>query len=223
VGVTEEWGLSNVVCVFGVVCGSWAVRFFFFFPFLPFCCSPLLTLPSSHSMYINNIGTVTLTLATSSPSPNAADDPAKWANRQQAHLVSVLSVANCLGRLFVGYSSDLFTHHVPRGLRFSRIWWLGTFPSLPFFSFPTVSSLTPTLSLSVPFHLSLALSLPHSRHRPPPHPLPIPRLPLNLRNLPLNRRSRPPDLPPRTSVRLPLRQRARGMFGTVRNEELFGE
>jgi hypothetical protein len=41
----------------------------------------------------------------------------------QAHLVSLLSICNCLGRLAAGFSSDFMTHHCPNHMRFARIWW----------------------------------------------------------------------------------------------------
>ncbi|KAL8283172.1 hypothetical protein RQP46_005950 [Phenoliferia psychrophenolica] len=68
-------------------------------------------------MYINNVGTVTRTL-----SPLDAD-PRKVA-AAQAHLVSLLSVFNCLGRLTAGFVSDYFLHSSPLHLRFARVWWL---------------------------------------------------------------------------------------------------
>ncbi|GAA6061697.1 hypothetical protein JCM10212_005989 [Sporobolomyces blumeae] len=68
-------------------------------------------------MVINNLGTVTVTLADSDAEPR---DVA----RMQAHLVSLLSVCNCLGRLAVGFLSDIFLHHVPERFRFARVWWL---------------------------------------------------------------------------------------------------
>ncbi|GAA5925718.1 hypothetical protein JCM10213_008867 [Rhodosporidiobolus nylandii] len=70
-------------------------------------------------MFINNIGLVALTLSSSDGDP----DPRSIA-RSQAHLVSLLSVFNCLGRLFVGFASDTFLHHVPQRMRFARVWWL---------------------------------------------------------------------------------------------------
>lgn len=44
----------------------------------------------------------------------------------QAHLVSLLSVFNCLGRLASGFVSDFFLHQAPLHLRCARVWWLGT-------------------------------------------------------------------------------------------------
>ncbi|GAA6001908.1 hypothetical protein JCM10207_002374 [Rhodosporidiobolus poonsookiae] len=73
-------------------------------------------------MFINNLGTVALTLASSS-SPSGEPDPVQ-VGRAQAHLVSLLSVANCLGRLFVGGASDGVLHHGPKRTRFARVWWL---------------------------------------------------------------------------------------------------
>ncbi|GAA5949666.1 hypothetical protein JCM3765_002746 [Sporobolomyces pararoseus] len=68
-------------------------------------------------MVINNLGTVTVTLA------DEGTDPRSIA-KMQAHLVSLLSICNCLGRLAVGFTSDLFLHHVPERYRFARVWWL---------------------------------------------------------------------------------------------------
>lgn len=69
-------------------------------------------------MVINNLGTVTVTLA------DEGTDPRSIAT-MQAHLVSLLSICNCLGRLAVGFSSDFFLHHAPPRFRFARVWWLG--------------------------------------------------------------------------------------------------
>ncbi|GAA6032830.1 hypothetical protein JCM8097_000817 [Rhodosporidiobolus ruineniae] len=71
-------------------------------------------------MYINNLGTVILTLA----SADGADPDLKSVAASQAYLVSLLSLMNCAGRLTVGFSSDLSTHHAPLKLRFARIWWI---------------------------------------------------------------------------------------------------
>ncbi|GAA5835447.1 hypothetical protein JCM3766R1_004789 [Sporobolomyces carnicolor] len=68
-------------------------------------------------MVINNLGTVTVTLA------DEGTDPRCIAT-MQAHLVSLLSICNCLGRLAVGFSSDFFLHHAPPRFRFARVWWL---------------------------------------------------------------------------------------------------
>lgn len=70
-------------------------------------------------MFINNVGTVARTL-----SPLDAD-PREVATAQ-AHLVSLLSIFNCLGRLTSGFVSDYALHHAPSGFRFARVWWLGT-------------------------------------------------------------------------------------------------
>ncbi|GAA5958967.1 hypothetical protein JCM21900_000713 [Sporobolomyces salmonicolor] len=68
-------------------------------------------------MMINNLGTVTITLADENADSRAV-------GRAQAHLVSLLSVCNCLGRLAVGLGSDFFLHHAPTKFRFARVWWL---------------------------------------------------------------------------------------------------
>ncbi|GAA5995010.1 uncharacterized protein JCM10292_004485 [Rhodotorula paludigena] len=67
-------------------------------------------------MYINNLGTIALTL-----SPPETD-PSQVA-LVQSRLVSLLSIFNCLGRLAIGLTADFFTHHAPV-CRFARIWWL---------------------------------------------------------------------------------------------------
>ncbi|KAK4057194.1 hypothetical protein OIO90_001689 [Microbotryomycetes sp. JL221] len=66
--------------------------------------------------YINNLGSIAKTLASS----HMSDSDVALA---QASLVSYLSLANCLGRLTVGFLSDMSLHRLPRGLRFSRVWW----------------------------------------------------------------------------------------------------
>lgn len=71
-------------------------------------------------MVINNLGTVTVTLA------EEGTDPRSIAT-MQAHLVSLLSICNCLGRLAVGFLSDIFLHHVPERYQFARVWWLCTY------------------------------------------------------------------------------------------------
>ncbi|GAA5835181.1 hypothetical protein JCM11251_006637 [Rhodosporidiobolus azoricus] len=86
--------------------------FWWLFSFLGLCSGVGL-------MYINNLGTMTTTLASLDPSA----DPLVT-SRSQAHLVSLLSIFNCIGRLFVGFCSDFSTHHSPAKLRFARIWWL---------------------------------------------------------------------------------------------------
>ena len=73
----------------------------------------------AHFAVINNIGTVTRTL-----SPLDADS--RKVAAAQAHLVSLLSVFNCLGRLASGFVSDFFLHQAPLHLRCARVWWLGT-------------------------------------------------------------------------------------------------
>lgn len=75
--------------------------------------------------YINNLGTVLRSLASSSSSSStyptlAVDDLA----RTQSHLVSVLSIFNCLGRLSSGFGSDYFVHHENRRRRISRVHWM---------------------------------------------------------------------------------------------------
>ncbi|SGY60781.1 BQ5605_C007g04484 [Microbotryum silenes-dioicae] len=91
-------------------------------------------------MFINNIGTQVATfLIGENPrtvaasqvrsSPRSAkvtnDDSGlnSGQNPLQAHLVSLLSICNCLGRLAAGFSADHFTHHVSVEWRFQRIWW----------------------------------------------------------------------------------------------------
>lgn len=66
-------------------------------------------------LYINNLGTVTRSLAGPlSPRQVAA---------HQATLVSLLSVFNCAGRLVSGGLSDFFLHRAPPRWRFPRVWW----------------------------------------------------------------------------------------------------
>lgn len=69
-------------------------------------------------MYINNLGTVTRSLAGKGTSPS---DIAV----SQASLVSLLSLFNCLGRISVGSVSDYAVHRAPTRWRFSRVWWNG--------------------------------------------------------------------------------------------------
>ncbi|KAM0789266.1 hypothetical protein ACM66B_000108 [Microbotryomycetes sp. NB124-2] len=66
--------------------------------------------------FINNIGLVTKTLA-----PKYMSDV--QVASYQAGLVSLLSLANCFGRLSVGFLSDVSVHRLPRRWRFSRVWW----------------------------------------------------------------------------------------------------
>lgn len=66
-------------------------------------------------MYINNVGTMAQALATADVSTITA---------MQAHLVTVLSIANCIGRLFSGFTSDYFAHHAHDSVRFPRLAWL---------------------------------------------------------------------------------------------------
>lgn len=70
---------------------------------------------------INNLGTVVRALSPSSPSvPNSAI--------LQSRLVSLLSIFNCLGRLFSGFGSDYLLHH--RLLPLPRVFWLPLTASL---------------------------------------------------------------------------------------------
>ncbi|KDE07679.1 hypothetical protein MVLG_02139 [Microbotryum lychnidis-dioicae p1A1 Lamole] len=71
-------------------------------------------------MYINNVGTLVRTLALS---PGSSDQPPWHVAVQQAKLVSLLSVFNCLGRLLTGFLSDFMLHRAPAKWMFSRIWW----------------------------------------------------------------------------------------------------
>ncbi|SGY13392.1 BQ5605_C010g05851 [Microbotryum silenes-dioicae] len=71
-------------------------------------------------MYINNVGTLVRTLALS---PGSSDQPPWHVAVQQANLVSLLSVFNCLGRLLTGFLSDFMLHRAPAKWMFSRIWW----------------------------------------------------------------------------------------------------
>lgn len=69
-------------------------------------------------MYINNLGTVTRSLA---PKHALPADVAM----SQASLVSLLSIFNCLGRIVTGSLSDYAVHRAPNRWRFSRVWWNG--------------------------------------------------------------------------------------------------
>lgn len=68
-------------------------------------------------MYLNNIGTIAVTLSHSNT------DDSEDTHATQVYLVSLLSVANCLGRLCAGFLSDFSTHRAPLHLRFARIRW----------------------------------------------------------------------------------------------------
>lgn len=72
---------------------------------------------STSAYLFPNCSTITITLA----SLSAMEQREVVAS--QAHLVSLLSVCNCLGRLAAGFSSDYMTHHCPNHMRFARIWW----------------------------------------------------------------------------------------------------
>lgn len=74
-------------------------------------------------MFINNIGSVAQTLA---PTTASSTDVAAL----QAHLVTILSVFNCGGRLLSGFSSDYIVHHAPQRWRFSRGWFLSAMSAL---------------------------------------------------------------------------------------------
>ncbi|KAK4054917.1 hypothetical protein OIV83_000841 [Microbotryomycetes sp. JL201] len=68
-------------------------------------------------MYLNNLGTIIVTL-----SHGTNLTPAQ-VSKAQAHLVSLLSICNCLGRLAVGFAGDWCSHHCPAEWRFPRIRW----------------------------------------------------------------------------------------------------
>lgn len=94
------------------------------------CEFPVAPKPTSLTRFsfadLNNLGTITVTLALNEMDPSAV-------LKAQSHLVSLLSICNCLGRLGSGFASDYCTYHCPAGLRFARIWWFGelisVFPS----------------------------------------------------------------------------------------------
>ncbi|SCV69943.1 BQ2448_1337 [Microbotryum intermedium] len=103
---------DEVICVSG-----WALAkeldFWLLFTYNGLCSSCGL-------MYINNVGTLIRTLA---QSPSVHEQPPWHVAVQQANLVSLLSVFNCLGRLLTGILSDYMLHRAPEKWRFSRIWW----------------------------------------------------------------------------------------------------
>ncbi|KAK4058021.1 hypothetical protein OIO90_000760 [Microbotryomycetes sp. JL221] len=68
-------------------------------------------------MYLNNLGTIIVTLAFGTNLTPAE------VSKAQAHLVSLLSICNCLGRLAVGWAGDHFANHSPIEWRFPRIRW----------------------------------------------------------------------------------------------------
>ncbi|GAA5980617.1 hypothetical protein JCM10908_001709 [Rhodotorula pacifica] len=68
-------------------------------------------------MYINNLGTMVTTLASS-------EEDSVAVVKKQASLVSLLSLMNSSGRLAIGFTADFTTHHAPDRIRFARIWWL---------------------------------------------------------------------------------------------------
>ena len=74
-------------------------------------------------MFINNVGTMVQTLAT--PQTNSVP-----VATTQAHLVTVLSMFNCAGRLFSGFTSDYFAHRAPTSIRFPRLVWLSIIATL---------------------------------------------------------------------------------------------
>ncbi|SCV71423.1 BQ2448_3011 [Microbotryum intermedium] len=89
--------------------------FWLCFTYLGLCAG--IGLMCSSWAVINNIGTQVATfLISEKPRTVAAS---------QAHLVSLLSICNCVGRLAAGFSADFFTHHVALEYRFQRIWWYG--------------------------------------------------------------------------------------------------
>ncbi|KAM0793261.1 hypothetical protein ACM66B_000723 [Microbotryomycetes sp. NB124-2] len=68
-------------------------------------------------MYLNNLGTIIVTLA------HGTEMTPAQVTRTQAHLVSLLSICNCFGRLAVGFAGDWCMHHCPQEWRFPRIRW----------------------------------------------------------------------------------------------------
>ncbi|KAH9811603.1 major facilitator superfamily domain-containing protein [Melampsora americana] len=87
------------------------------------CCGTAL-------MIINNLGTIIATLDFQQPS--SPSDPNHSSNlaHLQSNQVSLLSIFNCLGRIFAGTISD--TLEARLGL--SKVWWLGWVSSLFFLS-----------------------------------------------------------------------------------------
>ncbi|KAH9469387.1 hypothetical protein Pst134EA_009908 [Puccinia striiformis f. sp. tritici] len=74
-------------------------------------------------MIINNLGTMIVAISGSSPS-----DPTnhQTIRKYQSHAVSILSIFNCLGRIFAGTLSDLMKRKIAVG----RVWWLSWISSL---------------------------------------------------------------------------------------------
>jgi len=102
-------------------------------------------------MVINNLGTVTVTLA------DEGTDLRSIAT-MQAHLVSLLSICNCLGRLAVGFLSDIFLHHVPERYQFARVWWLCTYTFILCDEISTDASFSQTAVTAVLFIISQVLA-----------------------------------------------------------------
>ena len=91
-------------------------------------------------MYINNVGTMVQALATAEAArtfsrtveslATAEIAPSVPLSTMQAHLVTVLSIFNCAGRLFSGFTSDYFIHRAPESFRFPRLVWLSIVSAL---------------------------------------------------------------------------------------------
>lgn len=79
--------------------------------------SVMFLLSGTGLMYINNVGTMAQSLSTAEASPIPLATI-------QAHLVTVLSIFNCGGRLFSGFTSDYFAHRAHGSIRFPRLVWL---------------------------------------------------------------------------------------------------
>lgn len=67
-------------------------------------------------MYINNVGSVVLSLA--NKGAPADFDPIEVAKLQAAQ-VSIISIYNCLGRIVMGFVSDIFKNR----FRVKRVWF----------------------------------------------------------------------------------------------------
>lgn len=94
---------------------------------------------------INNLGTVVRALASSSPgSPNPA--------LLQSHLVSLLSVFNCLGRLLSGFGSDYLLHN--RRFAVPRVFWLPLTSSLLLSSQLAALAISKSTALWIPTALT---------------------------------------------------------------------
>lgn len=83
---------------------------------LPALCTLVIVLIAFAD--INNLGTLVVTLVPRDKDPREVA-------KLQASLVSLLSVFNCIGRLFSGFVGDYLVHHAPLRFQIKRVWLLG--------------------------------------------------------------------------------------------------